>query len=117
ILTIEHDNMPPFDGVVRLVEKMEKHPEFACVGGLYWCKGPGGPPHIWGDVKDPIVNYRPQVPDPGGGLVECVGTSMGFNLWRLKMFKDERLRKPWFKTYNGTEGIGIGTQDLAFWSD
>jgi hypothetical protein len=117
ILTIEHDNMPPFDGVVRLVEQMEKHPEFACVGGLYWCKGPGGPPHIWGDVKDPIVNYRPQVPDPGGGLVECVGTSMGFNLWRLKMFKDARLRKPWFKTYNGTEGIGIGTQDLAFWSD
>jgi hypothetical protein len=33
------------------------------------------------------------------------------------MFKDERLRKPWFKTYNGTEGFGIGTQDLAFWGD
>ena len=33
------------------------------------------------------------------------------------MFKDTRLRKPWFKTYNGTEGQGIGTQDLAFWSD
>lgn len=117
LLTIESDNMPPFDGVVRLVERMEQHPEFACIGGLYWCKGPGGCAHIWGDIRDPIPNYRPQAPDPNGGLVECYGTSMGFNLWRLKMFKDDRLRKPWFKTLNGIEGQGIGTQDLYFWGD
>jgi len=117
ILTIEHDNMPPFDGVVRLIEQMEKHPEFHCISGLYWCKGPGGPPHIWGDIKDPVVNFRPQPPDPNGGLVECYGTSMGFAIWRLPFFKDPRLHRPWFKTYNGTEGRGIGTQDLAFASD
>jgi hypothetical protein len=33
------------------------------------------------------------------------------------MFKDERLKKPWFKTLDGSEGQGIGTQDLTFWSD
>lgn len=116
ILTIESDNMPPPDGVVKLIHQMEKHPEYSCIGGLYWCKGPGGCPHIWGDPNDPQLNFRPQVPKPGE-LVECCGTSMGFNLWRLSMFKDERLRKPWFKTIDGSNGQGIGTQDLHFWGD
>lgn len=117
ILTIEHDNAPPGDGVVKLVEQMEAHPEFACIGGLYFTKGFGGVPQIWGDVKDPIQNYRPQPPDVNGGLVECYGTGMGFNLWRVSMFKDERLKKPWFRTYKGLNGEGVGTQDLTFWSD
>lgn len=115
ILTIEHDNIPPPDGVVKLIERMENHPEYACIGGLYWTKGENGVPQIWGDIKDPIPNYRPQAPDPNGGLVECWGTGMGFNLWRLSMFKDERLRKPWFKTLAGADGVG--TQDLYAWAD
>jgi hypothetical protein len=40
---------------------------------------------------------------------------MGFNLWRMSMFRDERLRKPWFATQAGTQGVG--TQDLYFWGD
>lgn len=117
LLTIEEDNAPPADGVVKLVEAMEEHPEFACIGGLYFTKGEGGVAQIWGDPKDPVVNFRPMPPDPNGGLVECCGTGMGFNLWRLKMFKDERLAKPWFRTLNGKNGTGVGTQDLAFWGD
>lgn len=119
ILTIESDNCPPPDGVVKLIERMEGHPELSCIGGLYFCKGPGGAnaPHIWGDIKDPVLNYRPQPPDPNGGLVECVGTSMGFNLWRLSMFRDERIKRPFFRTLNGGSGQGIGTQDLSFWSE
>jgi hypothetical protein len=118
ILTIEDDNMPPSNGVIQLIEDLEQHPEFACVGGLYWCKGPGGCAHIWGDVKDPLPNYRPQVPLEPQGLQECYGTSMGFNLWRLDMFKDPRLRRPWFKTVGSKpEDRGMGTQDLYFWGD
>ena len=45
---------------------MEDHPEFAAIGGLYFTKGPGGCSQIWGDIKDPILNFRPQVPDPNG---------------------------------------------------
>ena len=116
LLTIEHDNIPPADGLIKLLTRMEAHPEYACIGGLYWTKGEGGVPQIWGDPKD-ALNFRPQAPDTNGGLVECCGTGMGFNLWRLQMFKDERLRKPWFKTLNGSEGQGIGTQDLYFWGD
>jgi hypothetical protein len=115
LLTIEHDNCPPSDGIVRLIKRMEEHPELSCIGGLYWTKGEGGVPQIWGDPKDTLINFRPQPPDPNGGLVECCATGMGFNLWRLKMFRDERLRKPWFKTV--ADHTGVGTQDLYFWSD
>jgi hypothetical protein len=114
LLTIESDNLPPSDGVIALVNQLEAHPELACVGGLYFTKGEGGVAQIWGDPKDPQVNFRPQVPVPNQ-LVECCGTGMGFNLWRLKMFKDPKLRKPWFKTQAGKDGVG--TQDLYAWSD
>jgi len=115
LLTIEHDNLAPSDGIVALIKHMEAHPELSVIGGLYWTKGEGGVPQIWGDPKDAIPNYRPQPPDPNGGLVECCGTGMGFTLWRLKIFKDERLRKPWFKTV--ADSTGVGTQDLYFWGD
>jgi hypothetical protein len=114
ILTVEHDNMPPGDGVLKLIEKMEVHPEYSCIGGLYFTKGEGGVAQIWGDAKDPIINFRPQLPDPNGGLVECCGTGMGFNLFRMSMFKDPQLRKPWFVTQKTN---GIATQDLYFWGD
>lgn len=114
LLTIEHDNAPPPDGLIRLIQQLEDHPELSCVGGLYFTKGEGGVAQIWGDPKDPVVNFRPQVPQPGQ-LVECCGTGMGFNLFRLKMFKDARLRKPWFKTLAGKDGCA--TQDLYFWGD
>jgi hypothetical protein len=117
LLTVEHDNVGPPDGFVKLLQAMHAHPEYAGIGGLYFTKGYGGQPQIWGDPKDPILNYRPQPPDPNGGLVECNGTGMGHNAWRLDMFRDERLRKPWFKTTTGVEGQGIQTQDLYFAGD
>lgn len=117
ILTIEHDNIPQPDALLKLLKRMEEHPELDCIGGLYWTKGEDGQPQIWGDPKDPILNFRPQPPCPSGGLVECCGTGMGFNLWRMSMFKDEKLRKPYFKTLTGIEGGGVGTQDLYFWGD
>lgn len=115
ILTIEHDNAPPADGVLKLIGRMDANPHLSCIGGLYWTKGEGGVPQIWGDPSDPVTNFRPQPPDVNGGLKECCGTGMGFNLWRIEMFKDPKLRKPWFKTMASVEGVG--TQDLYFWQD
>ncbi len=115
ILTLETDNAPPSDGLVKLIARMEAHPELACIGGAYWTKGEAGVFQAWGDPKDPVLNFRPQPPDPSGGLVECCGTGMGFNLWRMSMFHDKRLRRPWFKTVAGREGVG--TQDLYAWAD
>lgn len=114
VLFIEHDNAPPPDGVIKLIEQMEQHKELHAIGGLYFTKGPGGAAQIWGDVRDPIINFRPQLPDPSGGLVECYGTGQGFTMFRLSVFKDEKLRKPWFVTQTKN---GVSTQDLYFWSD
>lgn len=115
LLTIETDNIPPPDGVVKLVKRMEAHPELSCVSGLYWTKYEMGVPQIWGDPSDPVLNYRPQPPKPGE-LVECCGTGMGFALWRLSMFRDQCIARPLFRTKASKEE-GTGTQDLAFWSE
>lgn len=114
VLTVEHDNAPPPDGLLKLIAQMEAHPEFAAIGGLYWTKGEGGVAQVWGDPADPLLNFRPQPPQ-AGKLVECNGTGMGFTLWRLQMFRDERLRKPWFKTH--VTPTGASTQDLYAWGD
>ena len=128
IATLEHDNLGPPDGLLKLIKRMESRPEFACIGGLYWTKGEGGVPQIWGDINDPVQNYRPQAPVPGE-LVECWGTGMGFNLWRISAFKGllEKWDPPWqdrapsgkkalFKT-KASMAEGVGTQDLAFWAE
>lgn len=113
IWTAEHDNLPAPDALVKLLAQMEAHPEFAWISGLYFTKGPEGVAQIWGDPRDTQMNFRPQAPIPNA-LQECNGTGMGCAVWRLEMFKDKRLRKPWFKTQ--TEG-GVSTQDLFFASD
>jgi hypothetical protein len=115
ILTVEADNVVPPDGAIKLLAQMEEHPEFACIGGLYWTKGMGGVPQIWGDIKDPVLNFRPMPPVPGQ-LVECCGTGMGFNVFRLDMFRDIKLRKPWFKT-TASVTEGLYSQDLYAWTD
>lgn len=115
ILTVEADNIPQPDGVLKLITAMEAHPELHCIGGLYFTKGEGGVAQIWGDIKDPTPNFRPQVPQVGE-VVEAWGTGMGFNLWRMSMFHDMVKRgvpRPWFKTSAGM--TGTGTQDLFFW--
>lgn len=117
ILCIENDNAPPADGVIKLIEGLEEHPEYSCLSGLYWTKFENGVPQCWGDVNDPVLNFRPQLPPANDEIKEYVGLGMGFCLFRLSMFKDERLRRPWFKTLNGKDGQGIGTQDLYAWAD
>lgn len=114
ILTLEHDNSPPPDGLVRIIQTAEAHPEFSAIGGLYFTKYHGGVAQCWGDPKDPILNFRPQLPT--GGLQEVCGTGMGFTLFRLSMFKDPKLPRPFFKT---TASIteGMMTQDLYAWKN
>jgi hypothetical protein len=115
ILSVEHDNAPPPDGVVKLVERMHNNPQFAAISGGYYTKGFGGVFQAWGDINDPIPNSRPVLPRTDGQLQEVYGLGMGFCLFRLAMFKDPKIEKPWFKTLNGKDGTGIGTQDLVFW--
>lgn len=112
LLTLEEDNAPPPDGLLKLYEAMD---EYAVVGGLYWTKGEAGQPMIYGDPRE-MVNFRPQVPEVDG-FQRCWGLGMGFTLFRLDLFRDQRIPRPWFKTIQEyQEGVGVRayTQDLAF---
>lgn len=116
ILTVEEDNIPPPDGLLKLYENMDK---FDVIGGLYWTKGEGGQPMIYGDPTVQPVGFAPQVPKPDT-LQPANGLGMGFNLWKIDMFKDEKLRKPWFQTLNEYvpgQGIRSYTQDLYFFEN
>lgn len=113
MLTVEEDNMPPPDGLLKLYENMD---EFDVIGGLYWTKGEGGQPMIYGDPKVEPMNFIPQVPQ-FDTLQPANGLGMGFNLWKISMFKDEKLPRPWFRTLNEYvpgQGARSYTQDLYF---
>lgn len=114
ILTIEEDNIPPVDGLLKLYESMDK---YDVVGGLYWTKGEGGQPMIYGAVDSIPKNFIPQIP-----LLDqvqpCNGLGMGFNLFKLDIFKDKDVPKPWFKTVQEVipgQGARAYTQDLYFY--
>jgi hypothetical protein len=112
VLTLEEDNIPPPDGLLKLYENIDN---YAAVGGLYWTKGEGGQPMIYGDPNDPELNFRPQ--PPVKDIQECNGLGMGFTLFKLELFKDPRIEKPWFKTCNEWDpqrGVKVYTQDLYF---
>jgi len=115
ILTIEEDNAPPADGLLKLYESMS---EYDVVQGIYWTKGAGGQPMIYGDPKVVPKNFIPQKPIPET-VQHCNGLGMGFNLFKLEIFKNENLRKPWFKTIQEVVGGGARayTQDLYFYED
>jgi hypothetical protein len=115
LLTIESDNIVQPDGLLRLLKDMYSTP-YAAISGLYWTKGEGGMPMIYGDPKEFPVNFKPQVPLPDQ-IQECRGIAMGFALWDLELFKDPKLGPPWFETkcnYDPQKGVECATQDLAF---
>jgi hypothetical protein len=111
MLTVEEDNLPPPDGLLKLYESIDK---FDAVGGLYWTKGEAGMPMIYGSPKEMPKEFKPQVPIPES-IQECNGLGMGFTLFRISMLK--KIEKPWFKTvqeYQHGQGARLMTQDLFF---
>ncbi len=118
LLTVEDDNLPPPDGLLKLYEAIEGQVDgqkYDAVGGLYWTKGEGGQPMIYGDPNDLPLNFRPQIPRLDT-VQRANGLGMGFNLFRLAMFK--KLDPPWFKTlqeYTPGVGAALMTQDLYFY--
>jgi len=114
MLTLEEDNAPPPDGLVKLYESID---EYDAVGGLYWTKGEGGQPMCYGSPKVMPMNFIPQIPQ-ADTVTPCNGLGMGFTLFRLEMLKDKRFDYgAWFKTKQDfTPGVGVQvyTQDLWF---
>ncbi len=114
VLTLEEDNMPPPDGLLKLYENMNM---YDVIGGLYWTKGEGGQPMIYGDPAVMPKNFIPQLPKPEMAQ-GCNGLGMGFTLFKLSIFN--KIPKPWFKTlqeYNPGQGVRSYTQDLFFFEN
>lgn len=112
VLTLEEDNLPPPDGLLKLYESMDR---FDVVGGIYWTKGEEGQPMIYGDPTK-ALNFVPQKPRPET-VQECHGLGMGFTLFKLDLFRDKKLDKPYFQTvqtFDPYEGGKAYTQDLHF---
>jgi len=111
VLTIEEDNMPPADGLIKLYESID---EYDAVGGLYWGKGDNGFPMIFGDPEKGIYDSTPQKPIPGK-VQRCCALGMGFTLFKLDMFKN--IEGELFKTKQSSdplEGEYNMTQDFFF---
>jgi hypothetical protein len=113
ILTVEEDNLPPQDGLMKLYESI---PDYDCVAGLYWTKGESGQPMLYGDPGVMPKNFVPQLPKPDT-VQPCNGLGMGFNLWKIDSFKTKLkdMPKPWFKTIQ--ENGRAFTQDLWFFQE
>jgi hypothetical protein len=108
VLTLEEDNIPPDDGLLKLLETANRG--YDAVGSLYWTKGYAGQPMIYGDPAGPPRSYFPQVPIPDT-VQECRAVGMGFTLFRLDLFR--RVGRPWFRTVQARDE-GCVTQDIHF---
>lgn len=120
VMTVEDDNIPPPDAQVRLINTLEKY-KFDGVSGLYFLKGKGAPPHVYGDPEryrqSGVLDFIPlNIRDAlaKGQVRECNGIAMGCAVYRMDLFKE--IAAPWFKTQNEVtkEGPRVFTQDLYF---
>lgn len=113
VLTLEEDNLPAPDGLLRLYEAME---HFDIVGGLYWTKGEEGQPMAYGKPDGGPLNFVPWMP-PAESISRVHGVGMGFTLFKLDIFRDEKLDRPFFQTvqtFDPNSGSKGYSQDLHF---
>lgn len=116
VLSLEEDNMPAPDALLKLYEDMDK---VDVAAGLYWTKGEGGQAMIYGNPNTIPLSFAPQIP-----LVDqlqiCNGLGMGFDLFKMDIFKDPKVPKPFFKTcqeHIPNVGTKVMTQDLYFFEN
>ena len=117
VVTLEEDNAPPPDGLLKLYEDMDAS-GFDAIGSLYWTKGEPGTakPMCYGRPDIMPLNFVPWLP-PANSVAQCNGLGMGFTIFKTKMFLDERFARPIFKTeqsYDPQKGVRAFTQDLYF---
>lgn len=114
VLTVEEDNMIQPDGLLRLYSAIDEG--FDVVGGLYWTKGEGGQPMCYGNPNVFPLNFIPQIPEPDK-VTRCNGLGMGFTLFKMSVFTEGKIERPFFKTLQKFDpGVGTAayTQDLYF---
>lgn len=95
LLTMEEDFLPPIDALIKLFENIEK---YDVVGSLAYTQGEEGKAMIYGHPEQIPATYLP-IPPMGVDIIQpCLGVSTAFTLFKLDIFKDVKLPKPWFRT-------------------
>jgi hypothetical protein len=115
LLTIEEDNILPGDGLLRLLETIER---FDAAGALYFTKGIEGRPMCYGPPQVQPRNFVPFLPQPDT-VQPCNGVGMGMTLFRLAMFRSGKLKRPFFKSMQEQapgKGFQCFSQDLYFFN-
>jgi len=114
--TLEHDNIVQPDWLLKIYPDMN---DYDVIGSLYHTKGELGKPMCYGNPKHFPLNFIPFTPVPNA-VTECNGLGMGANVFRIGMFKNPNLKRPFFQTVQKyTPGIGAEayTQDLKFFEN
>ncbi len=94
ILTLEETILPPLDGLPRLFESIGK---YDVVGGLIWSKGEEGKPQIFGHPNSFPLSFQ-TVSSVVDGIQPCLGLTTSYTLFKLDIFRDPRVPRPWFRT-------------------
>lgn len=104
LLTMEDDNIPPPDGILKLVDSMLKHEndgdKYWAISGTYFTKPSRdyiehapiafgcGDTGKWNMMTPPLKD--------DGSVTQCCLIPQGFTLYDLNIFR--KLEYPWFKT-------------------
>lgn len=115
ILTMEDDNLPPPDGLLKLLDAMiaakKQGQKYWALSGLYWSKGnEAGMPLYFGDVTKSEYNLD-IMPLNEKGITDCCLIPQGFTLYDMDIFRQTEY--PWFKTvesYDPTKPVLDQTQ-------
>jgi hypothetical protein len=94
LFTMEENYLPPLDGLVRLFEGIR---EYDVVSGLIFTMGEESKAMIYGHPAQIPSTFLPVSPMVEG-LQQCLGLPTGFTLYKLDIFKDPKVPKPWFRT-------------------
>lgn len=116
IVTLEHDNIVAPDWLLKMYPDMD---DYDVLGAIYYTKGIGGAPMCYGNPAAIPFNFIPFEPAPNS-VTRCNGLGMGANLYKLDIFKNPALPKPFFETVQKYEpGVGAQayTQDLKFYEN
>lgn len=111
MMTLEDDNIPPWNAQIRLIEALEAG-GFDGIGGIYTGKSVGGIPMAFGDPskEGDIIPRDVREACDTGAVLEVNAIAMGCSLFRTDLFRD--MEEPWF--CNVAEPTGTLGHDIDF---
>lgn len=119
IVFLSDDDLPSWDGLVKLWMAMENDNQWDLLSSLVHLKAEPPTPVLWRKGKDGALEAGKDY--NLGDIVETDVANLGFALMRPELF--EEISSPWFRTgfltkelSDGREGVILHTEDTWFFS-